>query len=103
MPGLTARDMNVVGCASLIAEMVLLFEWDIEDDDMEGGLAVLRDMQSRRPGRPSGVRDARQPRDLQQGLLGRSGVASTTSRTCGCARCDAIWSSSSAPLDGRPS
>ena len=37
--------MNVVGCASLIAEMVLLFEWDIEDDDMEGGFAVLRDIQ----------------------------------------------------------
>ena len=37
--------MNVVGCASLIAEMVLLFEWDIEDDDMQGGFAVLRDMQ----------------------------------------------------------
>jgi len=36
--------MNVVGCASLIAEMVLLFEWDIEDDDMEGGFAVLQDM-----------------------------------------------------------
>jgi len=100
--GLTQPDMNVIGCASLIAEMVLLYEWDIDGDNMAGGFAVLQDM--RRDDHsclPAYVTRVSLARSATR--IGQFGRASMTSPTCGCARCDATWSTSSALLDGRPS
>ena len=41
--GITSAGLNVIGCAYAIAEMVLLYDWPVAEDDLEGNFKILVD------------------------------------------------------------